>query len=152
MVPKRAVVFRNGFSEFDYYLTEIDAIREGLNAELAPSFEIPITYVLGVSQHSIRVVPTETPQNHRHKNVHSGTCVDYKFPMQVVEPVGREPQQMVDFLLTAHGGLKGTSKPVLYRVVSVEQPWMSKGSCCSSRSYRSATITSPLEVVPIQLR
>lgn len=99
----------------------------------------PITLIVAITQHNIRIVPEvaiEKPGRGRSwYNVPSGTCVDHTIssyldgentavswpedgrlePMQIFE---NRDSKGFDFALTAHGGLKGTSKPVLYRVVS----------------------------------
>jgi hypothetical protein len=98
-----------------------------------------ITYIVALSQHNIRVVPAEEIRGKRALlNVPSGTCVDHtltpfldglNLAAQLPDPPksSNDPEPMIfsntestgfDFLLTAHGGLKGTSKPIFYRVVS----------------------------------
>jgi len=94
---------------------------------------MPITFVVSQSQHSIRIVPGQEPYG-RDKNVPSGTCVDHTImdmrENNVNKDVPREkpPGAKIDlyedasstgfdFLLTSQGGLKGTSKPVYYRVL-----------------------------------
>ena len=104
-----------------------------------------ITYIVALSQHNIRIVPAEkmTKKNKYNEtvlNVPSGTCLDHTVtpyldrknlaaPEQPADSdrMSDEPKPLVfsnpnstgfDFLLTAHGGLKGTSKPIFYRVVS----------------------------------
>ena len=99
-----------------------------------------ITYIVALSQHNIRVVPAEriTSRKGTILNVPSGTCLDHTVTSYfdgkglaaqgdaVAEISPDDPKPLVfsnpiskgfDFLLTAHGGLKGTSKPIFYRVV-----------------------------------
>ena len=98
-----------------------------------------ITYIVAISQHNIRIVPAEA-RTGKKNNVLSGTCLDhtvtpYLDGKNLAAPelpadsdrMSDEPEPKVfsnpnstgfDFLLTAHGGLKGTSKPIFYRVVS----------------------------------
>jgi hypothetical protein len=99
-----------------------------------------ITYIVALSQHNIRIVPAAPTEGRRGNllNVPSGTCVDHTITPYVdgenfavkwpdhVDQSGGEIQIFeqrnstgFDFLLTAQGGLKGTSKPIFYRVVSL---------------------------------
>jgi Piwi domain len=97
-----------------------------------------ITYIVALSQHNVRIVPAEEKTKGRTVlNVPSGTCLDHtvtpyldglnRSAPRPDKPLhdGPEPKLFsnpnslgFDFLLTAHGGLKGTSKPIFYRVVS----------------------------------
>lgn len=52
-------------------------------------------------------------QNSVKSNVHSGTVLSGE-QLQILSGTGLNASS---FLLTAHGGLKGTSKPVLYRTL-----------------------------------
>jgi hypothetical protein len=87
----------------------------------------PITYIALQSDHSVRIVPMSTEWT----NVPSGTVVDslvtsFQNGLHVSIPENT-PRNAVtfptptengsDFLLTAQGGLKGTSKPMYYRVL-----------------------------------
>ena len=72
----------------------------------------PSAYLLCQSQHNIKVVP-EDPQNSVKNNVHSGAVLSGE-QLQILSGTGLNASS---FLLTAHGGLKGTSKPVLYRTL-----------------------------------
>lgn len=101
----------------------------------------PITLIVAITQHNIRIVPAEAIEKQGGRgrsllNVPSGTCLDDTIPSYLdgentavswPKEDGRPEQMQIfensnsdgfDFALTAHGGLKGTSKPVLYRVVS----------------------------------
>jgi hypothetical protein len=92
-----------------------------------------------LTQHNIRIVPAEKVKGKRGiLNVPSGTCLDHTVtsfldgqnraavwpdissPMDSPQPqiFSNRDADGFDFLLTAHGGLKGTSKPIFYRVVS----------------------------------
>ena len=91
-----------------------------------------ITFAVCLNQHNVRIVPSE-PSAGRKENVWSGTCVDedimpfpcsQEFENYSVVPNGIElrvfentNEACNDFLLTAQGALKGTSKPVFYRVI-----------------------------------
>eukprot|EP00978_Attheya_sp_CCMP212_P040323 scaffold218766_cov50-Attheya_sp.AAC.2 len=95
-----------------------------------------ITFVVCQSNNVPRVVPSERPTT-KSKNVPSGTCVDklimpFQNGMQLStsenqisreKPAGTNMQLFelsdsgFDFLLVAHGGLKGTSKPIFYRTI-----------------------------------
>ena len=117
---------------------EIEPMRSGLfealkeaqnNSGTNDMFAIPITYVVCQTQHSICVTPTMRNDNPS-ENVWSGTCVDdpsimdyrdgqlfatknvdrnlpEKSKLQLFENVH---EYGYDFILTSHGGLKGTSK------------------------------------------
>lgn len=104
----------------------------------------PITFIVAQNDHNIRIVPADRsrntgPEGKKPANVDSGTVVDsiimgFRSGMDLskdssAEPIvtqcGREYLELFsdqsdssfDFLLTAQGGLKGTSKPVYYRVL-----------------------------------
>ena len=135
--PLRLLVYRNGSSdgEFDSLQErEIAPMRAGLMEALKETncddiFMVPITYVVCQTQHSICVTPTMRNDNPS-ENVWSGTCVDDPVIMdyrdgqslatrnvdrnlpensklQLFEDV---EEHGYDFILTSHGGLKGTSK------------------------------------------
>ena len=94
----------------------------------------PITFLCCLVQHNIKICPATTADAVKN-NVPSGTCVDHtivhftdlslsddKEKMDDIADERRFPQiegtvPSFDFILTAHGGLKGTSKPVYYRVI-----------------------------------
>lgn len=75
----------------------------------------PLAYLLCQSQHNIKVVPADE-RNSVRNNVHSGTVLSGE-QLQILSGTGLNASS---FLLTAQGGLKGTSKPVLYRTLSNE--------------------------------
>ena len=86
-----------------------------------------ITFTVCVNDHNVRVVPDKSSDG-RDKNVWSGTCIDREImPLKWSPSMSPDKDKVVlyesqdqahkDFLLTAHGGLKGTSKPVFYRVI-----------------------------------
>ena len=96
----------------------------------------PITYIVCQTQHSICVVPSSVNQTGK-KNVLSGTCVDDpriidyqdglllatkdirahygKHKGMIFEDIN---ENGYDFILTSHGGLKGTSKVSLSYMLS----------------------------------
>lgn len=94
----------------------------------------PITYVVSQTQHSICVVPKDLTQQ---KNVFSGTCIDDPVIMDYrdgrlmatkdidrtrhsnsrMELFENVDERGYDFILTSHGGLKGTSKVSLQTIV-----------------------------------
>jgi hypothetical protein len=101
-----------------------------------------ITFVVAQNEHNIRVVPAiprRPPDARKPENVCSGTVVDthimgFRNGMDLSTDSSRETatplsdgsslhvfsstrQDSSDFLLTAQGGLKGTSKPVYYRTL-----------------------------------
>lgn len=149
-----------------------------------------ITYIVALSQHNIRVVPeTYIPhgKNGGPRNVLSGTCVDHtinafwdskglaiKIPSEAERTVINQLRsdltlfeiestytQGFDFLLTAHGGLKGTSKPICYRVVLNENLVWKNASHVTPltrdtlqemtyhMSYQYATATKCVRMVPV---
>jgi len=143
-LPQRLLVYRSGILEADSHNLEVMAIRRAFhdfkhrdlgyeecrNARRCQGQGCicctpPITFVVGVSHHNIRVVPTSI----RERNVHSGTCVESPI-QEPVEPIP-PPEDSAgvqtfdapggvscfDFLLTAHQGIKGTSKTVLYKTL-----------------------------------
>jgi len=95
----------------------------------------PITFVACLVQHNIKICPA-TQDDAVKNNVPSGTCVDHTIVhfteltlsddkeqlenMNISDrrfPMSDDTPSSYDFILTAHGGLKGTSKPVYYRVL-----------------------------------
>jgi len=138
--PCRVLVYRDGVSEGDFkhvLENECAAIRKVcLKNQASDVLQAcgdfscpPITFIVCQAQHNIRIVP-ERPVL-RHGNVFSGTCVDDEILdvkdslLVATKDVPREPSRCFedpnddgyDFLLTSQGGLKGTSKPVMYRVL-----------------------------------
>lgn len=164
IMPKRVVVYRNGSSEGNFkHLLELEVagLRRAFaelryeTGEKEPCTRTEggcegkgctwctpkITYIVALSQHSLRMAPAERTVGKRREtplNVPSGTCVDHTITpymdRQDQDRVTEWPQSFTpsaefqvfeqrnssnfDFLLTAQGGLKGTSKPIFYRVVS----------------------------------
>lgn len=113
--------------------------REGGCMGMGCTFCTPkITYIVALSQHNLRMAPAERAVGKGDKllNVPSGTCVDHTITPYLDGQDGVTPWPAsftpspefqifeqrktgnFDFLLTAQGGLKGTSKPIFYRVVS----------------------------------
>jgi hypothetical protein len=147
----------------------------------------PITYVICQSQHSIRIVPATDREGYPVKsggvNVHSGTVVDHtitelgalkiqddvpddfidqlKDKSKVLFP-SSSASSSYDFLLTAQGGLKGTSKPMYYRVrLNENANWGPSKSnvtpltketlenCTYHMSYQYATAPKAVREVPV---
>ena len=77
-----------------------------------------LAYLLCQSQHNIKVVPADE-RNSVKNNVHSGTVLSGD-QLQILSGTGLNASS---FLLTAQGGLKGTSKPVLYRTLLNENEY-----------------------------
>eukprot|EP00588_Corethron_pennatum_P003372 CAMPEP_0194288282 /NCGR_PEP_ID=MMETSP0169-20130528/36486_1 /TAXON_ID=218684 /ORGANISM="Corethron pennatum, Strain L29A3" /LENGTH=864 /DNA_ID=CAMNT_0039035237 /DNA_START=14 /DNA_END=2608 /DNA_ORIENTATION=+ len=158
LYPARVLVYRDGVSEGDFARVlenECKVIRNvcfknlpnfSQNEECQEKASIfnspPITFIVCQTQHNIRIVP-ERPVL-RHGNVFSGTCVDSKILdvkdslLTATKDIPREPSKCFedprddgyDFLLTSQGGLKGTSKPVMYRVLLNENVvWRPQGDC-----------------------
>jgi len=182
----RVLVYRDGVSEGDFdcvlkneckairnvcYKNRPSAIHEA--CEDCP----PITFIVCQAQHNIRIVPKRAEL--RHGNVFSGTCVDSKILdvkdslLTATKDVPREPSRCFedprddgyDFLLTSQGGLKGTSKPVMYRVLLNENvvwrpqgEFSSKGSpltkeklqlCTFHMAFQYGTATKAVRDVPV---
>ena len=129
--PQRLLIYRDGVSEGSFERVrriEVGAIRAACQ-DLDPSSYPMITFVVCMTKHKVRVVP-HIRREGRDKNVSSGTCVDNtimdannvlkRSEMKDLPPELRRfdvPDGGYDFLLTAQGGLKGTSKPIYYRVI-----------------------------------
>lgn len=119
----------------------------------------PITLVACMTRSNVKIVPAN-PREGNKNNVWSGTCVDATLidkvdslsldnspidgknavmePLLYSEPGGGG----YDFLLTAQGGLKGTSKPVHYRIIWNENAvhhQRTGGSCLSKEKLEFAT-------------
>jgi len=137
--PKQIIVYRDGGSEGSFQSirnNEVEAIREaicdlnrdsekffcaknceGRNCEsCAPR----ITCIVAQNDHNIRIVPADEKHSIKN-NVPSGTLVEG----HVTSFEGFDGN--FDFLLTPQGGLKGTSKPMLYRVILNENSKLSPG-------------------------
>ena len=134
-----------------------------------------ITYITCQDDHGINLVPESASQEKTVRgiiNVHSGTVVDSgiieEMPnVALDEEVQRSPACMFrrveessyDFLLTPHGGLKGSSKPVYYRVLLNENDiYVSGGSPLSrtdlealtyQQSFLYSTATKATRSVPV---
>jgi len=131
--PRRVLVYRDGGADgsFDRIKREeLTSIRNGIGkaikvacnnwAEMDVVYEPNITFVVAQSNHNIVQAPAERADS-INNNVPSGTVVsnifagDYAF----------------DFLLTSQGGLKGTSKPLYFKVLVNEN---GKRSDCNDDS------------------
>jgi hypothetical protein len=94
-----------------------------------------ITFVACMSRNNVKIVPSKPGEGVK-RNVHSGTCVDSTVidnltNLKLFDNDTKSIQEMkkrgylytepdgsgYDFLLTAHGGGLGTSKPVHYRII-----------------------------------
>jgi eukaryotic translation initiation factor 2C len=111
------VVYRDGGSDgsFDRIIDEeVHAVRQAISDldqggnESANVSAPRITFLIAQNNHNMRVVPTKENDAIRN-NVPSGTLVD--------EFSTSDSNDTFDFLLTPQGGLKGTSKPIYYRVL-----------------------------------
>eukprot|EP00559_Dactyliosolen_fragilissimus_P005779 CAMPEP_0184858258 /NCGR_PEP_ID=MMETSP0580-20130426/3389_1 /TAXON_ID=1118495 /ORGANISM="Dactyliosolen fragilissimus" /LENGTH=1354 /DNA_ID=CAMNT_0027354333 /DNA_START=16 /DNA_END=4080 /DNA_ORIENTATION=+ len=139
----------------------------------------PITYVVCMTQHTVRLVPSSAQDGFKN-NVFSGTCLDHtimdfknKLALNEEEKVATDDSQHLklfserdsdgyDFLLTAQGGLKGTSKPIFYRVILNENVVWAPKDCGGSpltkakleeltyhMSYQYSTATKAVRKVPV---
>lgn len=155
MAPLRIVVYRDGVSEGSFSRVqqcEIESIRKGYSDFINQTgfkdigTKVPVTFVACMSRTNVKIVPSN-PHEGVKNNVHSGTCVDSVVTdrMTDLQLHGNKSEDSstmedhyiysepggagYDFLLTAHGGLKGTSKPVHYRIILNENAvWHPKHS------------------------
>ena len=121
---------------------EIASLKDALKENKTLYSDTKLSFLVSQSNHNLVVVPylwqqmidpttnriyyysagsgrTEWEQPDTPENVPSGCYVDHKDFL----PKGRNHGgKSYDFLLTAHGGLKGTSKPILYRCLWHENP------------------------------
>jgi len=179
--PDRILLYRDGVSEgsFDRVLKfEVEAIRTACreinNSEAGIDWSCPqITFVVCMTKHRVRVVPHEK-RGGKDKNVPSGTCVDNtimdannilkRSPTTTDLPPGCQrfnvPDGGCDFLLTAQGGLKGTSKPIYYRVILNENAELGKRNATPltkeklelatyHMSFQYSTATKAVRAVPV---
>jgi len=120
VVAERVIVYRDGGSR-----GSMDNIREGELPLIKHAFEdvfpgeaVPaLTFVVSNQDHNITVVPATPSDERKPRNVASGTT------LTVVEEFvlnGNDQAGEFSFLLTAQGGLKGTSKPMLYTCLTNE--------------------------------
>jgi len=123
-----------------------------------------ITYVIAQNDHGIKMVPSNNSEGFQTRgaaNVHSGTCLDHTItggmqnlavkdetlpPAYCFPTVARNTSVGFDFLLTAQGGLKGTSKPVYYRVLRNENLFF-----CGERDARTSLTRDKLEKLTYHL-
>lgn len=166
--PKQVLIYRDGGSEGD-----MPAMlkQEAVGIEKAFGINISMTFVVCINQHNIVIVPNEKKlkkqgRNGVHvENVKSGTCCDNsalimplmsKLSIAHYEATGFPPITESEinrhsFLLTSQEGLKGTSKPVLYRTLL-----KSKGldaetlqNITYSMSFQYGTATKAIRGVPV---
>jgi len=137
----------------------------------------PITFVVCMTKNKTKIVPANGPLNIGGKdnvNVNSGTCVDYQIMDKLiirVTPDKETAPNMIysepddkgyDFLLVAHGGIKGTSKTVHYRTIlnenAVFRPSSSNASPLTKStlelltyqmSFQYSTASKAVRVVPV---
>ncbi|KAL7521041.1 hypothetical protein ACHAWX_005735 [Stephanocyclus meneghinianus] len=144
----------------------------------------PITFVICQSQHNVRIVPAQDSDGYQvgrgGVNVHSGTMIDDNTIMELgtllkitdddtasVRELNSPrkvyfgpPSPSYDFLLTAQGGLKGTSKPIYYRVrLNENAVWGPRGctaltkeniaNCTHQMCYKYGSATKAVREVPI---
>jgi len=139
---KRIVVFRNGGADGSFPEILSNEITEGIREAVAEDsacgadgpcrdsncFECrpPVTCVVSQKDHSVRIVPDMGAQRGKPVNVDSGTVVDdpkimmFENGLKLATSASEAGDNGFDFFLTAQAGLKGTSKPVLYRVLENE--------------------------------
>jgi eukaryotic translation initiation factor 2C len=132
--PKRLVVYRDGGSDGSFERIrdhEVAAIRAAM-CELNRKDQGPcpngcqskdpdcqgckppkITFVVAQKDHNMRVAPANECDAFKN-NVPSGTLVDGFVTSY------ESSEETFDFLLIPQGGLKGTSKPMHYRVLANE--------------------------------
>ena len=111
---QRIVVYRDGGSRGSMdtiKAEELKVVREAFKDVFPGADEPTLTFVVSNKDHNINIVPSTWSEDSKRRNVPSGTTVSVveEFRMNNNDPMGE-----FSFLLTAQGGLKGTSKPMLY--------------------------------------
>ena len=111
----RILVYRDGGSKGSMETIraeEVNVVREGFREVFPGDDEPTLTFLVSNTDHNINIVPSTWSEDSKRRNVPSGTTVS------IVEEFSRmninDPMGEFSFLLTAQGGLKGTSKPMLY--------------------------------------
>lgn len=185
--PQRILVYRDGVSEGSFEKLEereVEAIRNAYvewSREVSPDGEPfcpPITFVVCNTNHTVRIVPASVDRDAKDKNVPSGTCVDHTI-IDVSAKLhgmslqndnlptgmrhfnqGNDVGEVCDFILTSQGGLKGTSKPIYYRVITNENAEIGvdgasplskeKLECATYQmSFQYSTATKAVRAVPV---
>jgi len=148
----RILVYRDGGSRGSMETIkaeEVKVVREGFREVFPGADEPTLTFLVSNTDHNINVVPSTWSEDSKRRNVPSGTTVSVveEFRMNNNDPMGE-----FSFLLTAQGGLKGTSKPMLYTCLVNEN--LSSGldkaklkSLTYDLSFQCKSILTPVEVV-----
>mmetsp|Transcript_13807 Transcript_13807/g.27990 ORF Transcript_13807/g.27990 Transcript_13807/m.27990 type:complete len:1077 (+) Transcript_13807:697-3927(+) len=156
--PERILIYRDGMSDgnFERADGEIANIRSAISEILSDnSATIPITYVICQSQHNIRMVPKDETQGNRRGqtvNVYSGTCLDHTVMEFGALSVTENERNNYDFLLTPQAGIKGTSKPIYFRVrINENSDTLNKQTlewCTYHMCWKYPTATKAVREVP----
>eukprot|EP00934_Nitzschia_sp_Nitz4_P008004 Nitzschia sp. Nitz4//scaffold142_size57810//28581//32540//NITZ4_006496-RA/size57810-augustus-gene-0.23-mRNA-1//1//CDS//3329536391//7994//frame0 len=142
--PQRVLVFREGGSSgsFDHVRNvELQWIRECFG-------QVPFTLVVSNEDHNVRIVP-DSFQNSVRGNVPSGTFIDDGFGDSI-----EQGESGFEILITPQGGLKGTSKPMMYQCIVNENKDLTKqllSKVIYDMSFQYGTATKSPRKVPVLL-
>ena len=138
----------------------LTSVKQEVQKKIGTSaiFEQPkITFAVGLNEHNVQIVPSR--EDNGHANVMSGTCVNDERIMHYFVRLQPEvdsaddvrvDEPCSDFLLTAQRGLKGTSKPVFYRVILNENLYC-RPHASSARNATSALTRDVLQSLAFPL-
>ncbi|KAF9623478.1 hypothetical protein IFM89_003094 [Coptis chinensis] len=146
MLPKRILFFRDGVSETQFYKVlevELQAIRAACLT--FPRYKPTITFAVVQKRHHTRLFPNETDSpssgtQYSNENIPPGTVVD---------TVITHPKEF-DFYLCSHWGMKGTSRPTHYHILSDENQFTSDElqRLVHNLCYTFVRCTKPVSLVP----
>lgn len=186
-IPQRMIIYRDGVSDGSFSRVQSQEIQSIRNAFLkfkeeikGPSGDsvanihncVPITFVVCQTRNNIKIVPDNGEPG---ENVYSGTVVDRMIvdfnTLEVTqgESRGDFSDQLIytepngdgfDFVMVAHGGGKGTSKTVHYRIILNENAcWYDSSSSPLTKerlqlltyhmSYQYSTSAKAIRIVPV---
>lgn len=143
-LPKRIIFFRDGVSETQFYKVlqeELQAIKSSCSR--FPGYSPLITFAVVQKRHHTRLFPFENSDNTNQfhdENIPPGTVVD---------TVITHPKEF-DFYLCSHWGVKGTSRPTHYHVLSDENHFTSDElqKLVYNLCYTFVRCTKPVSLVP----
>ncbi|KAI8621752.1 Piwi domain-containing protein [Chytriomyces sp. MP71] len=140
-LPQRLLVYRDGVSEGqlqEVSMREINAIKLALrHLEIS---NCKVTFVIVTKRHSFRFFPVDQRDGDKKGNVKPGTVID----RDVTHPFEFQ------FLLYAHQGIQGTSKPTSYHALLDENGFTADAlqEITYNLSYTYARATKSVSVTP----